>query len=125
MSTRQCQCEHAAHFRDEHELTPNGNPGHYYGAHFREAYVTTVDTGFGPFVVCFDCVLDCQMSTKIERGLCNADRDELESLADQIENLARQNRVGKLEAKELFGLAWDIKQIARHEKTSLAIVEGD
>lgn len=56
-----------------------------------------------------------------DEGLCNVDRDELESLADQIENLAQKNRVGIREAKELFPIAWDIKQIARRGTESMNI----
>jgi hypothetical protein len=56
-----CQCEHAAHFGAEYNsnnpvLTPNGNPGHKYGA---ESNLTAVKTPFGIFHVCGDCAKDC------------------------------------------------------------------
>jgi hypothetical protein len=45
-------------------------------------------------------------------------RDELERIADQLEEVARfkldkDNPVDKEISKELFGKAWDLKQYAR------------
>lgn len=59
METKPCECEHACHFPDEHKLSPNGNPGHRYGAKFAPRYLVAVTTPWGTFLVCKDCDKDC------------------------------------------------------------------
>lgn len=58
MTTYPCECEHASHF-DKNCLSPDGNPGHRYGAKFVARYVTVVKTSCGPYRVCRDCADDC------------------------------------------------------------------
>ena len=58
MAQVQCECEHIAH-NDRHWLTPNGNPGHNYGARFAPEYTTHVQTTYGKLKVCLDCYFDC------------------------------------------------------------------
>lgn len=55
-----CECEHSAHTdRAEGVKTPNGNPGHEYGANFNKNYMKAVKVPFGTFNVCLDCADDC------------------------------------------------------------------
>lgn len=57
-----CECEHAAHFRDQdmtNDLTPNGNPGHHYAARFAPTFLHVAKTTGGTFTVCRDCFTDC------------------------------------------------------------------
>lgn len=49
-----CECEHAAHFSSR--LTPQGRPGHAYGAKILATRLTTVMPGLR---VCPDCLTDC------------------------------------------------------------------
>jgi len=56
-----CECEHVCH---EHggpfKLSPNGNPGHKYGASkFAAGFIIPVKTSCGTFNVCKDCAEDC------------------------------------------------------------------
>jgi hypothetical protein len=53
-----CECEHVAHL-DGAKRTPNGNPGHDYGARFAPGYLTEIQTTYGKFRVCRDCATDC------------------------------------------------------------------
>lgn len=62
LTTEPCQCEHRAHFFETHgprPHTPNGNPGHAYGARYVPSYMTDLLTVFGKFRVCKDCLDDC------------------------------------------------------------------
>lgn len=43
----------------------------------------------------------------------NSQRSSLESLADQVEGVARDVGLHDTAAKELMKLAWDLKQVAR------------
>jgi hypothetical protein len=52
-----CECEHESHFGESY--TPNGNPGHSYGARFSENFLRKVQTPYGQFTVCTDCANDC------------------------------------------------------------------
>jgi hypothetical protein len=53
-----CLCEHIAH-SDRNERTPNGNPGHTYGARYHPTFLVNVKTPYGTFLVCKDCAKDC------------------------------------------------------------------
>lgn len=59
MDFKQCQCEHAAHFEENH-LTPNGNPGHRAGVSFHLDRMAQVKTPWGTELVCDDCRRDCR-----------------------------------------------------------------
>src|SRR5262245_35788197 len=56
---RQCECEHIAHFEKERR-TPNGNPGHKYGAEFYQHATCSKKTTYGTMWFCVDCTVDCQ-----------------------------------------------------------------
>lgn len=56
---KNCQCEHISHL-DKNEKTPNGNPGHKYGAKFYD--LRSVKTPYGIFHVCADCENDCAVA---------------------------------------------------------------
>jgi len=58
LEKKNCECEHIAHFQKERKLTPNGNPGHTYGAEFLSG-IEPVKTEMGTFHVCKDCKDDC------------------------------------------------------------------
>lgn len=62
MMTRLCECEHAAHFERD-KRTPNGNPGHKWGAKF--ATRVPVKTPYGTFHVCVDCASDCLAKQRV------------------------------------------------------------
>lgn len=53
-----CECEHLAHL-EKGIITPNGNPGHKYGATFSQLHMQVVETPYGSFYVCSDCAHDC------------------------------------------------------------------
>jgi len=59
-----CECEHIAHC-EKNERTPNGNPGHDYGASF--AQLEAVQTWYGAFFVCKDCAEDCYGPDSVAR----------------------------------------------------------
>jgi hypothetical protein len=54
--SQNCQCEHIAHL-EKSRRTPNGNPGHKYGAQFMR--LKEVKTAYGTFHICLDCWQDC------------------------------------------------------------------
>lgn len=73
MKTSPCECENAAHFADcvttsgKRLMTPNGNPGHDYGADFNaDQLKPAFIEGFGTFTVCSDCFDDCHRAAKKE-----------------------------------------------------------
>jgi hypothetical protein len=68
-----CECEHIAHgdmfgkpediaFRNR--TTPNGNPGHKFGAKYDSSYLQTVNTIYGTYHVCRDCAQDCWLDER-------------------------------------------------------------
>jgi len=57
--TLPCQCEHTAHFGGGRR-TPNGNPGHDYGARFAPDAIVRVPG----FTLCPDCAADCHASAR-------------------------------------------------------------
>ena len=72
MITRSCECEHLSHDPEsfgtsgQRTMTPNGNPGHDYGAKFSIGYLSAIKTDYGTFVVCVDCSNDCLHDYKKE-----------------------------------------------------------
>lgn len=77
---RRCQCEHICHTTQlerglvtpdplgkyPHSLSPNGNPGHFYGIKFFERYLQTVHTPHGDFELCQDCAKDCAVQAAVD-----------------------------------------------------------
>jgi hypothetical protein len=59
MNTVECQCEHEAHF-DPVKRTPDGNPGHRYGARFTGYFMVQVRSER----LCPDCAADCRAGTR-------------------------------------------------------------
>ena len=57
MKGTNCECEHVSHL-DTNARTPNGNPGHIYGA-AGWLNLQPVKTPYGTFHVCKDCADDC------------------------------------------------------------------
>jgi hypothetical protein len=59
-----CECEHFAHFPDAGQNTPNGNPGHRYGATFAPRTMVKVRHAHVIERVCSDCANDCRAHDK-------------------------------------------------------------
>lgn len=61
--SRKCECSQEAHFHgtdgEPNALTPNGNPGHLYGAKYAAGYLYTFRTMYRLLVICKDCAQDC------------------------------------------------------------------
>lgn len=57
-----CECEHACHHADTGAVSPNGNPGHRYGAKFVVGKLVTVRTDGQTERVCPDCAADCRQN---------------------------------------------------------------
>lgn len=65
MQLKSCECEHLCHFKEENFLSPNGNPGHEFGAKFNSDLMAITATTYGHFTVCPDCTKDCMQDAVV------------------------------------------------------------